>query len=435
MTEKSFTPFFVADRQASLRILAGLKIPKGKKIGIMTHANTSSAFKMAFKKFPCFLPSACPVIKEKPCECNCDLSKCTSGLKMKESIIKMCDSGVFQKEGCGFTTYTDLFEKYEEAGADYGIIMDYLKKKDKTLETAKDAIDEYNLKKDRCFKLIGVAQGNNLNEYIECYKKLKDMGYAHIAIGGMLHRRDNSARYVQVKDETLLKETLAAIRKMDEDGWLFALGCYARKRHSIFTSNGVSGADYKGWIFQYEGNSPGRGNKKSQKYRFRQVREFIEEKVLSKPQEWKSDNRLLIVGCSKTKKMYKGRAMAINVYNGPLFKMIKKHVHDFSNEDGLDIMILSAKYGLVEPYKTIPHYDQTMTYEQALFLQEKNVNKIRELNDVKKYSKILINLSGNYFESLSPALEYLRNADDVEIEIVQGRIGIRIRDTKNWLLS
>ena len=60
--KKSFIPFFVTDRQASLRILSGIAIPDGKQFGLMTHANTHRNFGKVFKKFPCVNIDSCPII-------------------------------------------------------------------------------------------------------------------------------------------------------------------------------------------------------------------------------------------------------------------------------------------------------------------------------------------------------------------------------------
>lgn len=427
----SFTPFFVADRQASLRILAGLRLPYGKKYGIMTHANTSLNFKQAFRAFPCVCAESCSVIGGLPCFHQEDMTKCRFASNVKDSVLKICDSGVFQKKGCAFTSYEDLFQRYRDLGTDYGIIMDFLKEKDRTLETAQDAINVYKSNREQ-FKLIGVAQGNSVEEYIDCYVELQRMGYKHIAVGGMLQRKEKSARYVHVKDETILKDSLKAIRKIDPNGWLFALGCYSPGRHNIFLENSVFGADYKGWIFQYDGKSRKRGDLRSQNARFKQVRSFIEDDILIRPQTWKTGTKLLIVSCSKRKAPYKGEVQAINLYDGPLYRMLRKNVQSFSNEDGLDIMIMSAKYGLIEPTKLIKNYDVKMTPDRANELIDHNCEIIKAMVEKKQYTDVLVNLGKDYRESIEPALNYFQAGD---VNVLKGPIGTRLSSTKKWLFN
>lgn len=222
-SHNSLIPFFVVDRPMSLEILKYCEINSQNTIfGLMGHANTSLNFQTKFREFP------------------------------HENIKKMVDSGVFTKEGCRLN-YKDLFKIYERMGADYGIIIDVLKDKERTLKSAKLALETYyDENSERNFELVGVAQGTCVEEYFDCFKSLKDMGYKNIAIGGLLEKRLNTARYVQVKDEKFLNNVLEKIRKYYSDEWIFTLGCYHPKRHQILQKYGVYGADYKGWIFNYK---------------------------------------------------------------------------------------------------------------------------------------------------------------------------------------
>ncbi|EIJ65776.1 hypothetical protein BD31_I0839 [Candidatus Nitrosopumilus salaria BD31] len=54
-----------------------------------------------------------------------------------KNIVKITDSGIFTKDGGLSKNYSELFEKYEEMGTDYGIILDVLKNKKKTIQSAK----------------------------------------------------------------------------------------------------------------------------------------------------------------------------------------------------------------------------------------------------------------------------------------------------------
>jgi hypothetical protein len=277
-------PFFVADRPASLQIIRGLRIPPDKRIGLMTHANTTEYFKRILAQFPCSERNYCEV-KRRVCPNNKDISLCEAGLNFREKVITMADSGVFTKEGCMFSSYQDLYNEYEKMNVDYGIMIDYLKDKERTLRSAEEALNTYE-KYDWNFRIVGVAQGLSCEDYIDCYLQLRDMGFRFIAIGGLLRKRENSARYVQVRDEGLLWSVLSEIREIDPHGWVFALGCYAPSRHHRLLELGVFGSDYKGWIFQYCKRHPNakRGNKNARKSRYLQVRRFICENIFSKSQ-------------------------------------------------------------------------------------------------------------------------------------------------------
>ncbi len=172
-----FTPYFVADRQASLRILQGVDVPDNKEFGIMSHANTSESFQEDISDYPCFDLQNCGVVDDE-CPYGGDVSQCEKGKTLLEEKVLICDSGVFQKEGSGFLSYNHLFKIYEKMGADYGIMIDVLKDKKATLESARDAIEDYE-KGNWSFRLIGVAQGNSAEEYLSCYDELREMGFDH----------------------------------------------------------------------------------------------------------------------------------------------------------------------------------------------------------------------------------------------------------------
>ncbi|ASJ03939.1 hypothetical protein [Thermococcus barossii] len=237
-------PFFVLDRRASLEILKGLflKFPS-LQFGLMTHANVSPQFIELFSKFPSKtqLKYVDEIQKNKR-----EINKL-----LKRNIIKISDSGVFQKNGSNHT-YEELFEKYVQLKVHYGIIKDVLHDMKATLKSAEEAINVYEDNGfKRKFKLIGVAQGNNADEYKKCYEMLQDLGYKYIAIGGLLKRNGNS-NYVTVRSEELLQQTISLIRDEYSPEWLFVLGVYHPSRHELLDELGVWGADYKGWLFHYD---------------------------------------------------------------------------------------------------------------------------------------------------------------------------------------
>jgi hypothetical protein len=212
-------PFFVVDRPISLEIIKGLKIPVGQKIGLMAQANTSANFRRAFRDFP------------------------------RNQTVKMCDSAIFHtnrfKNG-----YDNLFQRYQEMSADYGVMIDVLSDAKATLKSAKLALKAYD-KQDHKFELVAVAQGKTVKEYLECYGELREYGFEYIAVGGLLKKRERSARYMNVRDESLMEDVLKGIRERFDPDWLFVLGCLHPSRLKLFKELGVWG-DYQGWIFEYE---------------------------------------------------------------------------------------------------------------------------------------------------------------------------------------
>ncbi len=232
-------PFFVLDRPVSLEILKDFFAKNlDYRFGILTHAFTSSKFKEKFRNFPYSTPLKYSDLK--------DMKSLND--RINKSIIKFVDSGIFQAKRN--ISYEELFEIYEYLNADYGIIIDFLKDKEKTLESAKEAIKTYRKKKYK-FKLVGVTQGQTVDDYLKCYVDLKKLGYEHIAVGGLLKRNGNS-NYIRLSCEIFLMELLEKINREFQPNWLFTLGIYNPERHKLLESYNVWGADYKGWLFEYE---------------------------------------------------------------------------------------------------------------------------------------------------------------------------------------
>lgn len=395
-------PFFVVDRPMSLELLKFCEIHRLPfKVGLMGHANTSKNFQKLFRKFE------------------------------GKNIVKMVDSGVFSKEGCQHD-YVSLFEIYENMNAEFGVIIDVLKNKKETIKSAKEAIRVYT-NGDYSFKLVGVAQGNTLREYIECYKELKKLGYSHIAIGGLLKKIENSSRYVRVKDEKFLTEVVTKIRQNYPKDWLFLLGCFHPRRIQLFRECDVYGADYKGWILNYKPPTREETKIKSKeelrKKRFIQIKKYLYANVFSNYFEIK--RKLLILSCSKTKKNVKGELPAIDLYDGPFFKLLRKYIES----PLLDVYIISAKYGMIEAFEPIKNYDLRMNAKRASELKSSIMKHLSTLVDSNKYSEILINLGNDYLATLDGWLEELTSNKNVKVILFSGRIGERLSQMKRLLDS
>lgn len=464
-------PFFVVDRPMSLELLefCGIKnLPF--KVGLMGNSNTTEVFQRKFREFKA------------------------------DNIVKMVDSGVFTKDGSLSPNYNHLFDTYVNMGADFGIIADVIKNKDETLKKAEEAMFAYRSGGyENKFKLVGVAQGTEPDEYLDCYKKLKKMGFEHIAIGGLLQKREKSSRYVMVRSEKLIEEVVGGIRKEYPTDWLFLLGTYHPNRHHILNKYGIFGADYKGWILNYDPpethidkiekklrfiekgfekgikrdlrqakvrvvrTKPGTqkrlvclddltelrlsvGKKlkdsiylelvkeqailrnssedKRRDMRFNQVYNYLHKNVFGKMKS----RKLLIVSCSSTKRNYQWPEKAINVYDGPMFRILRNS--DVLN-NGVDLRIISGKFGMMVPNKPIRPYDVRITPERASRLNEQILQHLRMTFEKAHYDEIRVCLGKDYMAAIQGIDSII--PDGCRIVEVEGRIGQKLHGIKNWL--
>ncbi len=463
-------PFFVVDRPISLEILKYSGINRKQfPLGLMGNANSTPNFQNEFRNF------------------------------RGKNIIKIVDSGVFTKNGGLSKGYDDLFEKYERMSTDYGIILDVIKNKDKTIKSAKKALKEYK-KKKHSFKLVGVAQGKNVKEYLSCYKTLKKMGYKKIAIGGLLKKRLGTARFVVVKNESFLEEVVSKIREEFPRDWLFLLGSFRPKRYMLLKKYKIFGADFKGWVFNYDNPAEKAARfsknlhdieksqniknqsitkltkfyhphfinfetendkekllkvikirkklkrkirsieyknnlkklekllntnpKKFQKFRFDEIKKFLHKQVFS-PMHSK---KLLIISCSERKKNLKSLTPAIELYDGPMYRMIRNFKPIYYN--GIDLMIVSAKYGLIQYNHPIRNYEKRLKKNYIPRLSEKTKIRLEKKLRTANYDEIMLSMGKDYLQ-LFDGIEEI--APQCKISIAKGKIGQKLHHTKVWL--
>jgi hypothetical protein len=98
---------------------------------------------------------------------------------------------------------------------------------------------------------------------------------------------------------------------------------------------------------------------------------------------------------------------AINLYDGPVFALLRKHVKNFGNNDGLDLLILSARYGLIAPKRKVSLYDEKMTSSRASELLNQIQKTLAATLSQKVYFEIALNLGKEYQRAVIAALSSL----------------------------
>jgi hypothetical protein len=78
--------------------------------------------------------------------------------------------------------------------------------------------------------------------------------------------------------------------------------------------------------------------------------------------------RLLILGCSKAKTAHDGLVPAIERYDGPTFRVLRRYLRE-RHDPELQVYVLSAEFGLIPQHHPVPNYDRLMTEARAQALQ------------------------------------------------------------------
>jgi len=141
---------------------------------------------------------------------------------------------------------------------------------------------------------------------------------------------------------------------------------------------------------------------------------------------------LLVISCSKTKINEKSEIPAFELYDGFYYRIIKKLQREGKFPKNIDILILSAKYGIIKPTTKIRYYDQIMTEERAVYLNGEAHEKLAKLIEQNNYNRVIINLGKTYHM----AIEGFEKLIDSNREIVEidGGVGDRAKKMREFLL-
>ena len=140
---------------------------------------------------------------------------------------------------------------------------------------------------------------------------------------------------------------------------------------------------------------------------------------------------LLIVGCSQRKRPEPGLLPAIERYDGVNFRVLRKAKREGYWPENLDVLIVSAKYGLLRADTPIEDYDKRMTRDRALALQPV-VSAGLDAHLVQvKYDEVFVNLGKTYLLTLTESLEMTGLRDRMIYAV--GGIGEKMSQMKQWL--
>lgn len=107
---------------------------------------------------------------------------------------------------------------------------------------------------------------------------------------------------------------------------------------------------------------------------------------------------------------------ALDLYDGYFFKIIKKALRTNRFQPGLDMMIISAEHGVVEPDDEIGYYDRRISTERAEELNDDVVTAIARKVDENKYDNVWVNLGKDYL----PAVDGVEDAVDIPVRYIEG---------------
>jgi len=141
-------------------------------------------------------------------------------------------------------------------------------------------------------------------------------------------------------------------------------------------------------------------------------------------------DRLLILSCSQRKAPAKGRLPAIDRYDGPAFRVLRKYLR--AGSAGVPtVLILSAKYGLIDSERKIPWYDRRLSTASAVRLRSQVLETVRRVLGSRRWWAVGV-CAGKEYRSALNGLDELLPAG-VRLDLLAGGLGKRLAALKDWL--
>ena len=151
------------------------------------------------------------------------------------------------------------------------------------------------------------------------------------------------------------------------------------------------------------------------------------ECLQSNPQQ-SAGGYLLILGCSSKKREDYGRAPALEIYDGPNFRTLRKYFRENGWPPGLIIKIISAKYKIIDATKLIEPYDERLDKETAKKMRQ----RVRyHLKKIEHPESVFVNMGKDYLPAVS-CIETLFDPDRIEYADGRGN-GEKRQKMIQWL--
>ena len=100
--------------------------------------------------------------------------------------------------------------------------------------------------------------------------------------------------------------------------------------------------------------------------------------------------------------------------------------------EDVDLLIVSAKYGIIRPDQPIPAYDLRMTPERAMEQAGQNRTFLTGFLKSSSYSEVFISAGKDYLLAIEPSAAW---CGAVNVTVNMGRIGCQLKKLKGWLLQ
>jgi hypothetical protein len=139
---------------------------------------------------------------------------------------------------------------------------------------------------------------------------------------------------------------------------------------------------------------------------------------------------LVILGCSSRKRSESHLLPAIERYDGPLFRVLRRHLRD-APEQSVATCILSGRFGLIRGDTLLPEYDQRLKIHGLNDLGPEVEGQIRTNLQAIRPARVFASLGCRYWGLIEGPLH--RQLPDKNLFVATGGIGGRASQLVRWL--
>ncbi len=141
-------------------------------------------------------------------------------------------------------------------------------------------------------------------------------------------------------------------------------------------------------------------------------------------------HRLLILACSQRKNPAASVLPAIDRYDGPAFRVLRKFLAE-TPADAPAVLILSARYGLIDSATRIPDYDCRMSAGLAERLRPAVLKTLARVLRSGGWRSVGLCVGMEYRAALDGMESLL--PEDAQVEVIGGGQGRRLTGLRRWL--
>jgi hypothetical protein len=139
---------------------------------------------------------------------------------------------------------------------------------------------------------------------------------------------------------------------------------------------------------------------------------------------------LVILGCSERKRLTSRPLRAVERYDGPAFRVLRRHVRQRPREF-LHIRILSARFGLISDGVEIPRYNRSLSeLDVTEFRPRIELQLEQALRDIRP-ERVFVSLGCRYWPLIEKPLA--NSVASADVFVAAGGIGGRTSQLAWWL--